>query len=107
MKPDVYHSKSSSLQSESVVSKIYQILLKWTGFSKLSSLVLFFLSVGIFAIFSAFQMRTLEEGNRMKPNPPGGPFWFREGILRLAMQVHLWSVIRKSSLEEGYQHVMY
>ena len=84
--------------TSATASKFYQAPLRWTGFNKPSSLVYFCLTAGVFAIFSALQTRTLEEGSPMKPNPPGGPFWFKEGPLQIVMRVHLWSVIRKSLL---------
>jgi hypothetical protein len=89
---DPQTNPSSSLAS--ISSKFYQAPLRWTGFTKPSNLVLFSFTAGVFAIFSAFQIRTLEQGNWMKPNPPGGPFWFKDGLLYLVMQLHLWSVIR-------------
>jgi hypothetical protein len=85
----------SSIPPTSTSSVLSQTLLRWTGFTKSSNLILFSLTAGTFAIFSALQTRTLDEGNRIKPNPPGGPFWFKEGLLYFAMQAHLWSVIRK------------
>ena len=89
----------------SISSKLYTVPLRWTGFTRRWNLALFSLTAGIFAIFSAFQLRTLEEGSRIKPNPPGGPFWFKDGLLYLAMQLHLWSVIRKFLLLTATNHV--
>ena len=87
-----------SLSPTSTSSNFYQAVLRWTGFTQPSNLIFFCLTTGVFAIFSALQTRTLEEGSPIKPNPPGGPFWFKEGSLQVVMQIHLWSVIRKSLL---------
>lgn len=91
----INHHSNHPVSSTSNSSKIFQSPLRWTGFTKTSNLVLFSLTAGVFAIFSALQIRTLPEGNRMKPNPPGGPFWFKDGLLHWIMQIHLWSVIRR------------
>jgi hypothetical protein len=90
---------SANLRQKSAFSSVSmyscQTVLRWTGFTKTSSLILFTFTVGIFSIFSAFQTMSLEEGHPLKADPPGEHFWFGARWMRLAMQAHLYSVIRK------------
>jgi hypothetical protein len=70
----------------------------WTGFTKTSNLLLFLLTAGVFAVFSAFHLKFLEKsGHWIRPPSPGESYWFSDGLMRLGMQVHLWSVVRESS----------
>lgn len=73
------------------------------SFSQKWNLVLW--PVIIFSLFSAFNfMAALPEGHKFKPKPPGEQYWFREGLMKWAMQVHLYTVLRKS-LQNGTSHV--
>lgn len=93
-------AKDSDVKINSSGTKISKVSKKpsWslTGFTKTSNLVLFLLTAGIFSAFCAFNFFTsLEDGHWLKPSLPGEKFWFRDGLLKLGMQVHLWSVVRR------------
>jgi hypothetical protein len=76
--------------------KSWSIIKQWTGFTKTSSLVMFSCTAVIFSVFSALTFLSgLRQGNGMKPLFPGEMFWFKDGILKLAMQIHLFSVLRE------------
>ena len=93
MKPD----EKSGLSPKHPSKKSYSVL-QWTGFTKTSSIVFFLLTAGVFAVFSAFNLvAELPEGFWIKPNPPGIVFAFKDGLLKLGMQIHLYTVLRKSS----------
>ena len=71
-------------------------LLERTGFAHISTLTLFVLTAGVFALFSAFQLQALDRyGKWDAPFTTGEKFWFLDGVRHVSNQVHLWSVIRK------------
>lgn len=74
--------------------------LSLTGFTKSTNLVLFLLLPCTFALFSLSNLPALARGNWVYwhvPRAPGEKIWFQDGTIRMiAMQVHMWSVIRTS-----------
>jgi hypothetical protein len=89
-------AKSAAVPPGPASSNASHALLRWTGFTKTSNLVLFILTAGVFAIFCASQFEFMRNGQWMKPIAPGEIFWFREGLMYWGFQIHLWSVVRKS-----------
>ncbi|KAH6669220.1 hypothetical protein B0J14DRAFT_598183 [Halenospora varia] len=95
--------------------------LRLTGFAKTSNLIMFILTVGSFAYFSAYQLTYLRVGDSelsgglngtlggvkggwglggekkirwASPKSAGEVYWFsKAGMLDIGMQVHLWSVV--------------
>jgi hypothetical protein len=89
------------LSLEGSNSKIHQrrALLRWTGFTKTSNLVLSLLTAGVFALFCSFHLLLLDrQGKWDTPLTDGERFWFSEGLRHWYNQIHLWSVIREASL---------
>ncbi|KAH8596763.1 hypothetical protein B0O99DRAFT_619887 [Bisporella sp. PMI_857] len=75
-------------------SQLCRAPLKYTGFASPLTFLLFLSTVGVFAIFCTFNLfSSLPDGHPIKPNPPGPLYWFHRGVLKVAMQVHLWSVL--------------
>lgn len=69
---------------------------KYTGFTKTSNILLFSLTAVIFAAFCIFRLPSLDIENVWgKGAAPGEWYWFRQGLSRIGMTVHLWSVLRK------------
>jgi len=71
-------------------------LQQYTGFTNTYNIVLFSLTAGIFAAFCIFRLPSLDIENVWgKAAAPGEWYWFRQGLRRIGMTVHLWSVLRK------------
>lgn len=82
----------------------FPLALKLTGFTKASSLIYFLLTAVVFSVFCLYQLRGLNYGNdeatgwwlKWRGAPAvGEEYWFREWGMKLGIQLHLWSVIRK------------
>jgi hypothetical protein len=95
-------SSSSSPKKQSTSSGAYSFLSAFkrsTGFTKTFSLVYFLLSAGLFSLFCAYRINFLDYEGSWRPRAaPGEWFWFKDGLQRLGMQAHLWSVIRMFAL---------
>lgn len=77
-----------------------------TGFTSNSSLILFLLLPCTFALFSFWNLKFLHWTRWDMPKTPGDKVWFEEGTVRwVGMQVHLWSVIRKSPAKSNKQEL--
>jgi hypothetical protein len=79
--------------TRTIISRISQASLQWTGFASLQNLLLFLSTVGVFALFS------MSQTTWMRPQAPGGKFWF-EGTwwLGWGLKWHAWLMIRMSLL---------
>jgi hypothetical protein len=75
---------------------LVRMLRKCTGFTKTYNIVFFSLTAGIFAAFCIARLPDLDFENVWSEHAgPGEWYWFRQGLLRIGMTVHLWSVLRK------------
>ena len=75
---------------------LVQRLQKYTGFTNTSNIVLFSLTAVIFAAYCIFRFPSLDIENVWgKRAVPGEWYWFRQGLYRIGMTMHLWSVLRK------------
>jgi hypothetical protein len=71
-------------------------LQEYTGFTKTSNIALFSLTAAIFAAYCIFRLPSLDIENVWgKGAAPGEWYWFRQGLYRTGMTMHLWSVLRK------------
>jgi hypothetical protein len=79
------------------LSKPYDAALKWSGFTKSSNFNMFILTAGSFSVYCLFRIQSLDYQYWLHVSEGGSQqrFWFTDGILGLAMKLHLWSVIRK------------
>lgn len=69
-----------------------------SGFNKTSDFVLFVCTAGVFALFCFQALRSLDYDCTWKYRAaPGEWFYFKDGVKRFFMQLHLWSAIRMSS----------
>jgi hypothetical protein len=75
---------------------LVQRLQKYTGFTKASNIFLFTLTAVIFAAYCIFRFPSLDiENGWGKGAAPGEWYWFRQGLYRTGITMHLWSVLRK------------
>jgi hypothetical protein len=86
------HARPSSF-----LSKPYNTALRWSGFMKSSNFNLFILTAGSLSVYCLFRIQSLDYQYWLDVSESGlqQRFWFKDGILGLAMKLHLWSVIRK------------
>jgi hypothetical protein len=92
---------SPSLPTENSGSKpnfLVQTLQKYTGFTKTYNFVLFSLTAGIFALHCIARLPDMDLDNVWSKHAgPGEWYWFRQGLPRIGMTIHLWSVLREQS----------
>jgi hypothetical protein len=81
-------------KSDSNPNFFARMVRKYTGFTKTYSIVLFFLTAGLFATFCIARLPHLNLEEWSKKASPGEWYWFREGLSRIGMTMHLWSVLR-------------
>ncbi|KAF7868590.1 hypothetical protein EAF04_005121 [Stromatinia cepivora] len=72
-------------------------LLKLTGFTYSRSLTYFVIFTLTFSIFS-FSQQSFVFGGRLRPKSPEHVIIFGDGLMKLGMDVHLWSVLPAGTL---------
>ncbi|TEY32910.1 hypothetical protein BOTCAL_0706g00030 [Botryotinia calthae] len=73
-------------------------LSKLTGFAYSQSLICFLLFTLTFSIFSFSQQSIFLEG-RLRPRFPLESIDFRDELMKLGKEVHLWSVLHRKELQ--------
>jgi hypothetical protein len=87
--------KTTSLICGTVLN-VSEIPPRWMGFAKGYNLILFLLTAGLFSAYCIFRLPSLHFETWLNRAATGEKFWFKDGLMKVAMTLHLWSVLRES-----------
>jgi hypothetical protein len=102
-KLDYEKPKTPSFSFLSFLSDPLRLPCRWTGFTMAFNLGLLVLTAGILSAFCISRLPYLDHETWLTAAAPGEEFWFKDGMMKLGMKLHLWSVVRKYSYDVLYE----